>query len=358
MTRVLVAASGTGGHIFPALAVAEALPASWDVCWLGVSDRLEIKLVPEKFPLESVKAKGLQGSGIRKIFQVLQLLNATRRVCNVMRKRRVQIVFTTGGYIAAPAILGAFLCRVPVILHESNAIPGRVSRLLGGLCDLVAVGLPVAKKRLPRATTFLTGTPLRKSFLSLQPAPDWIPPGDGPLIVILGGSQGAVGLNHMVRGVIPSLVKNGCRVIHLTGSNDNENGKFTHDNFIEKSFSHEMPGLLQHADLAISRAGAGTLAELALCRTPAILVPYPSATDQHQEFNAAFAAEFGGAVIVHQHHSDHTILRDVLARLLKTRLSKNELGGVDPLIEMRNGMEKISVKDSHLKVVKLLESFS
>ena len=348
MTRLLIAASGTGGHLFPAIAVAEALPDSWQVRWLGVPDRLETQLVPESIPLTTVRAGGLQGRGLNKLIQLIRLIGAIGTVRRLIRRERIEVVFTTGGYIAAPAIVAARWCGVPAVLHEANAIPGRVTRLMGRFCRAVAVGLPVASDRIPGHRPLLTGMPVRTAFLESQPLPDWVPISDGPLLVVIGGSQGAVGLNRMVRAVVPELLEQGCRIVHLTGRNDPEVGQLQHPNLVELPFSDEIPGLLQHADLTVSRAGAGSLSELAICRTPSILVPFPQAADGHQEANAACAARTGGAVIVHQHAPEATTLRDTILRLLGT---DREL-----LQEMRTGMEKLAVQDADQRLVDLLSS--
>ena len=348
MTRLLIAASGTGGHLFPALAVAEALPESWQVRWLGVPDRLETQLVPESSPLTTVRAGGLQGRGLNKVIQLIRLIGAIGSVRQLIRQERIQVVFTTGGYIAAPAIVAARWCGVPAVLHEANAIPGRVTRLMARFCRAVAVGLPVASDRIPGHRPLLTGMPVRTAFLQSQPLPDWVPISDGPLLVVIGGSQGAVGLNRMVRDVVPELLEQGCRIVHLTGRNDPEVGQLQHPNLVERPFSDEIPGLLQHADLAVSRAGAGSLSELAICRTPSILIPFPQAADGHQEANAACAARTGGAVIVHQHAPNETALRDTIVRLLG---ADGEL-----LKQMRTGMEELAVWDADQRLVDLLGS--
>ena len=348
MTRLLIAASGTGGHLFPAIAVAESLPEGWQVRWLGVPDRLETQLVPESIPLTTVRAGGLQGRGLNKLIQLIRLIGAIGTVRRLIRRERIEVVFTTGGYIAAPAIVAARWCGVPAVLHEANAIPGRVTRLMGRFCRAVAVGLPVASDRIPGHRPLLTGMPVRTAFLESQPLPDWVPISDGPLLVVIGGSQGAVGLNRMVRAVVPELLEQGCRIVHLTGRNDPEVGQLQHPNLVELPFSDEIPGLLQHADLAVSRAGAGSLSELAICRTPSILVPFPQAADGHQEANAACAARTGGAVIVHQHAPEATALRGTILRLLGT--------DVELLQEMRTGMEKLAVQDADQRLVDLLSS--
>ncbi len=353
MTRLLIAASGTGGHLFPALAVADALPSDWSVRWLGVPDRLERELVPSRYPLHTVRAGGLQGRGLRKLCQLLRLLLASRDVRRLIRRERIQLVFSTGGYIAAPVILAARSCGVPVVLHESNGVPGRVTRLLGRLCTRVAVGLPEAQRRLPGCHPLLTGTPVRRAFLEPAALPAWVPPGEGPLLLVMGGSQGAVGLNRMLRPLLPALLEAGVRVVHLSGSSDPEAGHVQHPLYLERPFSEEMPGLLQQADLVISRAGAGSLAELAVSGAPAILVPFPQAADRHQDANAAAAAALGAAVIVWQHPPDHPALGEAIWHLLGPRLRGAD-GAADPLLTLRQGMERLAVRDAGQRLVDLL----
>ncbi len=354
MPRLLIAASGTGGHLFPALAVAEALPPAWDVHWLGVPDRLERQLVPSRFPLHTVKAGGLQGRGLRKLLNLVRLIGATRSVRKLIRREGVDAVFSTGGYIAAPAILAARWCGVPVVLHESNAIPGRVTRLLGRFCSRVAVGLPAAAERLPHCRPVVTGTPVRAEFLQPAPLPAWVPQGTGPLLVVMGGSQGAVGLNRMVRPLLPKLSEAGVRVVHLTGSNDPDAGQTdTIPSVVERPFSDEVAGLLQHADLAVSRSGAGALSELAVCGTPAVLVPYPAAADRHQDANASAAASLAAGVIVEQHAPDSPVLERTLWRLLGPRLRQGA-AAADPLTPMRVGMQHLAVRDADRQVAQLI----
>ena len=141
-------------------------------------------------------------------------------------------MFTTGGYIAAPAILAARFCRRPVVLHESNAIPGQVTRLFGRFCTRVALGLPQAAEYLSGCRPEVTGTPVRDNFLKPAPCPEWVPAGDGPLLLVIGGSQGAVGLNRMVRAAAPALLANGCRIVHLTGRVDPDQGQLQHPAYI------------------------------------------------------------------------------------------------------------------------------
>ena len=357
MSRLLIAASGTGGHLFPALAVAEALPKSWSIHWLGVPDRLETELVPAGIPLHTVNAGGLQGKGLQKLLNLLRLLGSTVAVRRLIRREQIRLVFSTGGYIAAPAILAARWCGVPVVLHESNGVPGKVTRLLGGLCSQVAVGLPQAAERLKGCSPRVTGTPVRKEFLQPAALPDWVPAGDGPLLLVMGGSQGAVGLNRMVRPVLPRLLEAGCRVVHLSGNNDPESSQLQHPSYVERPFSDEVAALLQHADLVISRAGAGSLSELAVCGSPSILVPFPQAADKHQDANAGAAAALGAAVIVWQHPPEHHALGQAIWRLLGPRLRGCD-PAIDPLLQLRAGMDRLAVRDADQLLAGLLMELS
>ncbi len=357
MPRVLIAASGTGGHIFPALAVAEALSESWEVSWLGVPDRLENQLLPTHFDLITIPVGGLQGNCWQKILTLIKLLASVATVHSLLQRKKINAVFTTGGYIAAPAILGAYWNRLPVVLHESNAIPGRVSRLLGRFCQVVALGQPISAHSIPNCQTVITGTPLRSTFFKKHNLPTWVPNGNGPLLVVIGGSQGAIGLNRMIEPLLPALLQTGCRVVYLKGIHDQDHTIITHPNLVVKAFSNEIPALLQYADLAISRAGAGTLSELAASGTPSILVPFPQATDHHQEANAAYVAAFGAAVVVHQHAPEDHTLKETIWRLLIPQLQDHRTGK-DHLAEMSKNMKKLSPIKANQKLVKLIEELT
>ncbi|WP_413677211.1 undecaprenyldiphospho-muramoylpentapeptide beta-N-acetylglucosaminyltransferase [Prochlorococcus sp. MIT 0916] len=352
MSRLLIAASGTGGHIYPALSFADSLPNSWEIEWLGVSNRLEIELVPEKYNLIKLKVGGLQGNIFRKIFDLCKLLFASIRVSFLLRQKKINVVFTTGGYISAPSILGAKLTGIPIVLHESNAIPGKVTRLLGRFCDHVALGIPSASEYLPGCRTSFTGTPVRSEFFLDQSLPSWVPIGDGSLIVVMGGSQGAIKMNKMVRNILPWLLDKGCRVIHLTGKNDcfykKLNKVDTHANLVVKQFTNEISALLRNADLAISRAGSGAICELMVTRTPSILIPFPSSADQHQELNAAYMARYGGAVIVNQHDPEKDILKNTISNLLDS----------NSLTEMKSNMNTYDCLNSKNKIFQIINSIS
>ncbi len=352
MPRLLIAASGTGGHIFPALAFAESLPKSWKIQWLGVPNRLEIALVPKKYNLITLKVGGLQGNFFRKIVELVKLIFASFQVSILLRQKKIDVIFTTGGYISAPSILGAKLTGIPIVLHESNAIPGKVSRLLGRFCDHVALGIPSTSDYLPGCKTSFTGTPVRSDFFLEQSLPSWVPPGEGVLIVIMGGSQGAKKMNEMVGNVLPWLLETGCRVVHLTGNKDcfyrNSDKVKTHPNLVVRRFSNEIAALLQNADLAISRAGAGAISELMVTKTPSILIPFPQSADAHQERNACYMASFGGAIIVNQHNPEEHILRNILSNLLNSNSLK----------KMKSNMNNYDIINTKKKIFEIVNTIN
>jgi len=299
-----------------------------------------------------IKVGGLQGNILRKICELFKLLFASIQVAKLLGQKKINVIFTTGGYISAPSILGAKLTGIPILLHESNAIPGKVSRLLGGFCDHVALGIPSSSAFLPGCKTSFTGTPVRSEFFLDKPLPSWAPSGDGLFIVVMGGSQGAQTMNEMVRNILPWLLDKGCRVVHLTGKNDyfyRDLGKFeNHPNLAVRHFSKEIPALLKNADLAISRAGAGAISELMVSKTPSVLIPFPQSTDHHQELNAAYMASLGGAVIVNQHDQEEHILKNILVNLFssnsltKMKLNMNNHNFVNPENRIFQIMKSIS----------------
>ncbi len=316
-TKLLIAASGTGGHLFPAIAVAEKL-SEYQIEWLGVPDRLESKLVPSAYPLHLIRVGGFQGKfGLGTIKTLTGLVRAIFDVRKLLQQGQFDAVFSTGGYIAAPSILAGYSLGLPVFLHESNALPGKVTRWLSPFCTKVAVGFAVASKYLQRARTIYLGTPCRQQFLTPQPL-DLPIPEDRLLIVVVGGSQGAVAVNQMIRECVRTWLEAGATIVHITGSNEAPTDRQIDDpNYIVLPFYDNMAGLLQRADLAISRAGAATLNELMITRTPSILIPYPFAAEDHQYYNANVLATADGALLFRQESLTAQFLAGEVLNLLQ-----------------------------------------
>jgi UDP-N-acetylglucosamine--N-acetylmuramyl-(pentapeptide) pyrophosphoryl-undecaprenol N-acetylglucosamine transferase len=317
--RLLIAASGTGGHVFPAVAVAEHLHHSqppWQIEWLGVPDRMEGQLIPDRYPLHTISMSGLQGGS--KLHAGLrlgkQLATGIPQVKTLLQQGQFDGVFTTGGYIAAPAILAARWARIPVLLHESNAIPGKVTQLLARWCQQVALGDPAAHsyllKTVDPARLSLVGTPVRPEFE--QPdilAPDTQAvealgiPAQDPVIGVIGGSQGGRGLNRIVIDCAPAWLEAGAWILHITGQGEFETVQALaphHPRYLRFPFWQAMAALLNRVDFVVSRAGSGTLAELAATGTPAILIPYPYAAEDHQFVNGLGYVRQGAAVMLRE----------------------------------------------------------
>ena len=321
---LLIAASGTGGHLFPALAVAEQLP-DCQIEWLGVSNRLETSLVPKCYPLHTIDIEGFQtGLGIKTFFLAGRIFQGVARVKKLLKERKIQAVFTTGGYIAAPAILAAKFAKISVIIHESNFIPGKVTKWLGSWCHTVGIGFEGTAKYLPKANTTWISTPVRSQFSHPQPLNLPISP-NTPLIVVVGGSQGAVAVNKLVRQCAPSWLEMGATVVHLTGDKDPDVDSLQHSQYLQMPFYDNMAGLLQRANLAISRAGAGTLTELAVTHTPAILIPYPFAAEDHQYYNAKVFADAGAAYLYRQEELSTELLEKKVLELLNNSNQLQEM---------------------------------
>jgi UDP-N-acetylglucosamine--N-acetylmuramyl-(pentapeptide) pyrophosphoryl-undecaprenol N-acetylglucosamine transferase len=342
--RLLIAASGTGGHVFPAIAVAEQLP-DYQIEWLGVPDRLETQLVPSRYPLHTVTVGGFQKKGLAMLKVLVKLLVSVGQVRRLLKQGKFEGIFTTGGYIAAPAVLAARSLGLPVLLHESNALPGKVTRFLGPLCSSVALGFAAAAQYLPHSQTVWVGTPVREQFLqdSSTFLPDLDIPVDVSLVAVVGGSQGAVAVNRLVRQCAPVWLEAGIWVVHQTGDNDPEAGSFHHPHYLPIPFYPHMAALFRRADLVISRAGAGTLTELAIAHTPSILIPYPYAAEDHQTYNAKVFAEAGAAVLFQQSELSPEILQEQVLALIENGANQP---GKSALKEMAEKAGSLAVPDS------------
>ncbi len=345
--KLLIAASGTGGHLFPAIATANQLK-DYHIEWLGVPNRLETKLVPSQYLLHTISVEGFQqklGLGTFKILS--RLIGSILQVRRILKDGQFQGLFTTGGYIAAPAIIAARSLGLPVILHESNVLPGKVTRWFSRLCNVVAVGFEEGAKYLPSRNTVYVGTPVREEFLSPQSL-DLPIPENVPVIAVVGGSQGAVAVNEFVRKCIPGWVETGAWIVHQTGENDPDAFSVEHPQYFPMTFYNNMAGLFQRADLVISRAGAGSLTELAVTHTPSILIPYPYAADNHQGYNAKVFSDRDAALVFTQTELTVEKLQTEVLELLKSS---------EKLQKMAVGAESLGVKDSHQKLANLVHKF-
>ena len=340
-TRLLIAASGTGGHLFPAIALAQQLP-DYEIEWLGTANRLETSLVPDEYPLNTIAVEGFQQKLSLKTLKIVAgFFSSIWQTQKLIKEHKIDAVFTTGGYIAAPAILAAQMQRKPAIIHESNYIPGKVTKFLSRWCHAVALGFAGTSKYLPQTETVYVSTPVRSQFLTPQPLNLDIPD-EAIVILVVGGSQGAVAVNKLVREAAPAWFNLGAYVVHLTGKNDPEADSLQHPNYIALPFSDNMAGLLQRANLAISRAGAGTITELSFTGTPAVLIPYPYAAEDHQTYNAQEYKEAGAGVVYQQAELTGEILQEQVCQWLRSPELLEEMSAKAKAIAITDSAERLA----------------
>lgn len=307
MRRALIAAAGTGGHIFPALAVAEELrDQGWQVDWLGTKEgRLDAKVVPEAgFPLHTIAMIGVRGHGIKRLLQAPFILAKSVRQCQqLLASLKPDVVVTFGGYVCAPMGVAAKLAKVPLVVHEQNAVAGMTTRLLAPLATTVLLGLPLTKKRLAKGR--LVGNPVRRSLLELSQVRAATEHNASPLtVLVVGGSLGAKVLNETVPAALARL-RQPVIVNHQCGQGNQQSVTTAYDEAPQHrvtvtEFIDDMASAYRHADLVICRAGALTVAELAVLGLPAIFVPLPHAVDDHQTANARTLVDANGAVLMAQ----------------------------------------------------------
>lgn len=304
---LMIAGGGTGGHIYPAIAIARewlARDPQRRVVFVGTERGLEKTIVPKAgFPLEFIDVGGLKGKGgLDLIRNVLRVPKGLIQAWRLVGKHEPDVVLGVGGYSSGPVLLAARLRGVPTIIHEANAFPGLANRSVAKFVTAVAVAFADALPRLERPDGVVTGNPIRKEFFEASRPPVT---GDRQRLLIFGGSQGSRILNDTMTGALLFLarLKDSLEIVHQTGPNDLEKVQKA---YRESAFASArvVPYLdpmveeMAAADLVVSRAGAMTIGELSAVGRAAILVPFAAATNNHQELNARVVERAGGAVVI------------------------------------------------------------
>ncbi len=326
---LLMAGGGTGGHIQPALAIAEAFAARCpevEIHFCGTEHGMESKLVPAAgYPYHVVRARGFPRWPSRALVRALADLHAGRKTCTALiRQYHPFAVVGTGGYVCGPLVAAARRAGLPVVLHEQNAFPGRANRYLSRGARLVCTSYENTTRYFPHAQEVLmTGNPIREVFLHtdrLQARQMLGIPEDEHLVLVLGGSQGAVSLNAAVIGWAKVGLPQATRVIMAVGE---RNWPLVHEQAQDilglaiHAYLPDVHNYMAAADLLLSRAGALTCAEIAALGRPSVLVPYPHAAGDHQTFNARAFAQKGAAI----HIADQAFNADVCGRVLCSLLA-------------------------------------
>ena len=337
--RIVIAGGGTGGHLFPGIAIAEEFfkrDSKTQIIFIGTRKGIESKLLGQLgYELREIDIEGIKGRGInalvRGIYQVPQSMWQSR--C-ILQEFRPQIVVGVGGYASGPAVLTAHFMSIPTAIAEQNALPGITNRILSRFVNKIFVTYAQTKKYFPQAKVVLSGNPVRAAFVAgsskeKEKKDYW-------QLLIFGGSQGAEAINESIIGMLPQLqrMKDKVRVLHQTGARQLEEVKRAYEQFRIQAkvtpFIVDMAGAYAEADLIICRAGATSLAEITAAGKAAILIPYPWAANDHQSKNAQALTAGGAAVLIAEQELSGSKLFSTIENLLRDekklqQMEKNSL---------------------------------
>jgi len=357
--KILIGGGGTGGHIYPALALAryaQARDSSVEILFVGSAAGLESKIVPASgFRLVTVPASGFKRSFKHLGLFVKDFLGGIKRSLKIITEYQPSVVLGTGGYVAAPLVMSALLKGRPVVLHEQNAVPGMVNRWFAPFARKICLSFNGTREKLPPfSKPLFTGNPRASEVGALDRETGCrhfgLDPGE-KTILVYGGSRGALRINQ----VLAAYLKENClpeevNLVYVTGEIYYEDVLAEIGTVPERVLLYpylaEMPEALAAADLALTRSGATTLAEITALGVPAILVPSPNVVDNHQYYNARMLSERGAAVLIEEKDFDHHRLKDEIDRLL------NEPG---LLKRMSESSKKMGITDAAERLYQCLQ---
>jgi UDP-N-acetylglucosamine--N-acetylmuramyl-(pentapeptide) pyrophosphoryl-undecaprenol N-acetylglucosamine transferase len=355
MSKVaLIMAGGTGGHIFPGLAVAQALRVrGWQVHWLGAPNSMESRLVPARgFAMQTIDFSGVRGKGLMtSVLLPLRLLKAFWQSMQVIRAIKPNVVVGLGGYISFPAGLMAVLMGKPLILHEQNSVAGLANKVLAKVADKVFTAFPNVF-----AKGVWIGNPLRAEFLQQAEPEERFARREGPLqLLVVGGSLGAKALNDMVPKAVALLpVDQRPIILHQSGEKQIDALKANYDAAGVKAtltpFIENTAIAFAQADLIVCRAGASTVTEIAAVGAAALFVPFPFAVDDHQTKNAQFLCNEGAAYCMQQ--------KDLNPEILAQMLLKSELMTLLNIAKKAKNMQKIYATQAVVESCEILGAFA
>lgn len=351
--KAIVSGGGTGGHIYPALAIAGQLKAEGaDILYMGAKDSLEAKLAETSgFAFFGIDACGLHKKSPRLAYDLAVNYRGLRQSYGVIKREAPELVIGTGGYAAAPVVKAAQQLGIPTLLHEQNAFPGLANRYLARRADAVCLTFAEAGSYFPHAERLHhTGLPIRRQIFDASRKAAWdyfsIPPAeqDRFTLLITGGSQGAANLNRAAQAAYVSLLRSGVRVVHLCGKANYFQLKQQikpHANLLLLPYLDQMEHALALADLALARAGASFLSEAAVVGLPTILVPYPYAANDHQRYNAQVFAAKDAALVVEDAQLNGKLLTEMTLALKQNRPRLKRMAQAAGSLACRDATEKI-----------------
>ena len=348
---MMIAGGGTGGHIYPAIAIARAWQErdpSRRVVFVGTEKGLEKTIVPKAgFPLEFVSVGGLKGKGgLDLVRNLARLPVGFVQAWRVVGRYQPSIVLGVGGYSSGPVLAAAAMRGIPTMIHEQNAYPGLTNRMLAKIVRAVAVAFSDALPRLKRADGVVTGNPIRREFFDAQrPASQ---PGAKKRLLIFGGSQGSRILNDTMTGALLFMarLKDQVEIVHQTGPNELEKVKKAYQSspFPQTrvvAYLDPIVGEIAAADVVVSRAGAMTIGELAAIGRAAVLVPFAAATNNHQELNARVVEAAGGAVVITEKDLTPERLAAVVTEIISDPQRATRMGEASRTLAAPDASQKI-----------------
>lgn len=361
--KVIIAAAQTGGHINPGIAIANKIKKenrNAKIMFIGTTRGLENDLVPRAgFDLKTIEAYGINRKiSIQNIKNMFKTLKGFGEAKKIVKEFKPDIVIGTGGFICGPVLYSATRLKIPTILHESNAFPGIATKVLSGKVNTILLGFEDAKKRLPNAkNVVITGTPTKVSKINLsqeqkQKMIKELNLKDNlPIVLVFGGSQGAKSINSCVIDIIENKANSNYQIIWACGQKQydiiKEMLKQKNIN-IEKlentkilPYIYNMEEIINLADIVISRSGAMTITEIAKCEKPAIFIPFPFATENHQEYNAKVLENVGAAKIILDKDLNKETFSSTLNEMLKDKEKLLEMGQNAGKVATQNVEEKI-----------------
>lgn len=320
--NILIAAGGTGGHINPGIAIGNMLKNRGDkVKFVGTDRGLEKDLVPKAgFELEYIHAAGLhRGLSLKNLKTLITLKQGIDDCKNIIKREKPDLVIGTGGYVTAPLMIAALKMKVPTMIHESNALPGKTTIWLSKKVDLIALGFDDAKLRVPKAkNAVFTGNPtkidgsLKKEEMKKKLGIN------GKMVLVFGGSQGAKRINATMIEMINENKQLGYEVIYATGAKNYDEVvseiKVDNKHFKVEKYIYNMPEVMAAADLVICRSGALTVTEIAIVGVPSIMIPFPYAAENHQYYNAKTLEDAGAGIIIEE--------KDLTKELLERKVNE------------------------------------
>ena len=352
--RVVIAGGGTGGHLYPGIALAKALmrhDMNIEISFVGTQKGIEAKVLPrEGFELKTILSAGLLGKKrlSRWMSWVKLPIGTAQSMCFLIRKRP-DLVVGVGGYASGPLVLSAWILRVPILIHEQNSFPGLTNKWLGKIADKVAISFKDSAKFFPKDKVEVTGNMIRDEFC--QPREDFPKDLQGPFrVLVLGGSQGAHSINVAMTEALEALAskRENIHITHQTGESDHKmvsnkykNSGFSHD---VRPFIDDVAEQYRKASLVICRAGATTLAEVTACGKVSVLIPFPHAAHNHQEKNArVLDAANAGELVLDNELSGERIAQSIL----------NAMENPEQLHEMEENSYQLGNRDATEKVRKI-----